>query len=99
MLRMHSATHSTGTGAPALKPVDSASPMIRIHCATFDDVDRAWQLLLQEADETFQPVELHLDRHGPLYTVIRDATGLQSSQPLPHSAGQQGHSSPGSTPA
>ena len=68
-------------------------PMIRIHCATWNDVDRAWQLLLLEPDETFQPVELHLDRHGPLYSVVRDAMGFQLSQPLPHSSDLQGHSS------
>jgi hypothetical protein len=38
-------------------------------------------MLTHVPDHDFRPVELHLDGHGILYTVIRAADGSQSSVP------------------
>jgi hypothetical protein len=56
--------------------------MLRIHAANFDDADLAWRWLLSIPDEDFQPCELHLDNFGPLYLVIRDQTGFQTTAPI-----------------
>jgi hypothetical protein len=55
--------------------------MIRIHCSDHDDADAAWRLLTHVPDHDFQPVELHLDGHGLLYTITRAPDGSQSSVP------------------
>jgi hypothetical protein len=55
--------------------------MIRIHCSDHDDADTAWRMLTHVPDADLQPVELHLDGHGLLYTITRDPNGQQTSVP------------------
>jgi hypothetical protein len=59
---------------------------IRIHVASHTQADQVWKALLQLED--FNEIELHLDGHGYLYTVTRDAEGLQST----HRGGLLAHS-------
>ena len=59
---------------------------IRIHTADWDEVDQAWAWLAAIPDDQFQPVELHLDRFGPLYTVIR-VDGRQTTARLENRPG------------
>lgn len=54
--------------------------MLQIHCATHDDADAAWRMLLHVPDSDFTPCAIHLDG-AELYTVTRDQDGLQTSVP------------------
>lgn len=54
--------------------------MLHIHCATNDDADAAWRMLLQVPDSDFTPCAIHLDG-AELYTITRDPDGLQTSTP------------------
>lgn len=58
--------------------------MIRIHVADHAEADAAWRMLCHVPDADWQPVELHLDGHGPLYQAVRTAAGDQTS--VPHAA-------------
>ena len=55
--------------------------MIRIHVANHAEADTAWRMLTHVPDADWQPVELHLDGHGPLYRMIRTRAGDQSAAP------------------
>jgi len=58
---------------------------IRIHTANWDEIDQVWAWLNTIPDEQFeqfQPVEIHLDRFGPLYSVVRMADGTQTTARL-----------------
>ena len=55
--------------------------MIRIHCADAAETSAAWRMLAHVPDDTFQPAELHLDGHGPLYQVVRDSAGDLAARP------------------
>jgi hypothetical protein len=55
--------------------------MIRIHVADHAEADAAWRMLCTVPDGTFQPVEMHLDDHGPLHRVIRTEEGEQTTAP------------------
>lgn len=54
---------------------------IRIHTADWDEIEQAWSWLASIPDDQFQPVELHLDRFGPLYRVVR-RDGIQTTARL-----------------
>lgn len=54
--------------------------MLQIHCATNDDADAAWRMLLHVPDSDFIPCAIHLDG-AELYTVTRDQDGHQTSAP------------------
>ncbi len=56
--------------------------MIRVGCANHNEADAAWRMLNAIPDALFQPVELHLDGHGPLCLVIRTENGDQSAAPV-----------------
>ena len=55
--------------------------MIQLHCADHQDADAAWRMLTHVPDSEFQPVALHLDGHGLLYTITRTPDGQQTSIP------------------
>jgi hypothetical protein len=55
--------------------------MIRIHVANHAEADAAWRMLTHVPDRDWQPIELYLDGHGPLYQAIRTEAGDQSATP------------------
>ncbi len=61
--------------------VATSAMAIRVHCATWDEVDYVWQAIALVPDDQFQPVELHLDSFGPLYAVVRQG-GVQTTARL-----------------
>lgn len=65
--------------------------LMQIHVSGQHGADAAWRMLNAVLDELFQPVELHLTGHGPLYRVVRDGNGDQTAVPV---AAEPGHSSP-----
>lgn len=54
---------------------------LRLHCTDHAEADAAWRMLDHIPDHLWQPVELHLDGHGPLHTITRDQQGDQTTAP------------------
>ena len=54
---------------------------LRLHCSSPAQVDAIWRMLNHVPDDLWQPVEVHVDGHGPLHTIIRDQAGDQTTAP------------------